>query len=193
MRDNPNGDADEAMFNAAVYWEKAGRNDYALKVRKAFVKRFPDSSTQTYFNLANVYRKTCDYEATADRLERFATANPDEEALRPLDASVYREDLGDPKAALRDRLDYLKLATRPRARRSRGGRQGALKRQVDPGGARRNRRNAITTRSSATWSRPVIGWWRWGAPLRLGAPPRGVGATEAGSRGRYGGGSRSVG
>ena len=117
VRDNPNSDyADEAMFNAAVYWEKAGRNDYALEVRKAFVKRFPDSehAGRTYFNLANVYRKTCDYEAAADRLERFATANPSDE-LAPsawLDASVYREDLGDAKAALRDRIDYLKLASK---------------------------------------------------------------------------------
>jgi len=117
VRDNPRSDyADEAMFNAAVYWEKAGRNDYALQVRKAFVTRFPESehAGRTYFNLANVYRKTCDYEAAADRLERFATANPNDE-LAPsawLDASVYREDLGDPKAALRDRKDYLKLAVR---------------------------------------------------------------------------------
>jgi TolA-binding protein len=115
-RNNPSSDyADEAMFNAAVYWEKAGRNDYALSVRQDFVKRFPESehTGRTYFNLANVYRKTCDYEAAADRLERFANAKPDDE-LAPsawLDASVYREDLGDTRAALAGRQAYLNLAT----------------------------------------------------------------------------------
>ena len=62
------------MFNAAVYWEKAGQ-DYALRcVRRC--QALPGLERgRTYFNLANVYRKTCDYEAFADRLERFATAN----------------------------------------------------------------------------------------------------------------------
>ena len=94
---------------------EAGRNDYAPRCVR------PSSSASRTPNTragpTSIWRtvpQDPDYEAAADRLERFATANPDDE-LAPsawLDASVYREDLGDPKAALRDRLDYLKLATK---------------------------------------------------------------------------------
>jgi cellulose synthase operon protein C len=108
--------ADEALFNAAVYWEKAGRHDKALAVRLALVKAYPQSEQvgRTYFNLANAGRKTCDFAAAAERLERFASTNPDDELAPPawLDASVYREDLGQDNRALVARRRYVQLATK---------------------------------------------------------------------------------
>jgi tetratricopeptide (TPR) repeat protein len=106
--------ADEALFNAAVYWEKAGRHDKALAVRLTLVKAYPRSEQvgRTYFNLANAGRKTCDFAAAAERLERFASTNPDDDLALPawLDASVYREDLGDDGRALLARRRYIQLA-----------------------------------------------------------------------------------
>ncbi|MAO82489.1 MAG: hypothetical protein CMH50_01195, partial [Myxococcales bacterium] len=96
------------------HYEKGGRNDRAMETRRQFVADFPKSELvgRVDFLLANAGVKTADYENAATRLERFARANPKDDRARSawLDASVYREGLGQYKKALEDRRRWIKLA-----------------------------------------------------------------------------------
>lgn len=103
--------ADEALANAAAMWTRAGELEEAIKVRKRFLDKFPKSplAAEQMFALSESYAQVVSFKSAATWLERFASKYPKDarvaEAL--LNASVFREGIGDTKKAVADREAYL--------------------------------------------------------------------------------------
>ncbi|WP_373045506.1 tetratricopeptide repeat protein [Vulgatibacter sp.] len=137
VADWPKSDlADEALFNAAVDFHKAGRPEQAIEVRERLAREYPRSELAPealYLNAAAQEEMT-NFEAAAGSYERYAQkweaqAKPPKRRGRRapaknekgpkyeeskakaalFNAGIFREALGQHRQALRDRQRWLEL------------------------------------------------------------------------------------
>ncbi len=104
--------ADKALFNASVAWDRAGRLERADGLRRQLLKQYPNSPLVAEVGLyvAKQAAARADYEVAARAYSRFAEKFPDDERARDAlyNAAVFYGGLGKVKAASRLRSQYLK-------------------------------------------------------------------------------------
>jgi len=104
-------DADKALFNASVAWDKAGDRDRADKLREKLLAEHPDSPLRAdvAHYLATQHQERTEYLEAAQAYAAFADSYPRDERARDalFDAAVFYAGTGRVAEAERLRRTYL--------------------------------------------------------------------------------------
>ncbi len=105
--------ADKALFNASVAWDKVGQKDKADQLRKKLLDEYPKSplGVDVAYYIAKRYEERTEYGKAAAEFLEFAKRYPSDERARDamFNAAVFYAGIGSVKKANDLRLDYLKL------------------------------------------------------------------------------------
>jgi len=114
--------ADEALFNASVAWDRAGRKEKARVARERLLAEFPDSPLRAdvAYYVARQFEERTEFDRAADAFASFARRYPDDERAPDAlyNAAVYFAGMGRVKTAAALRLDYIERYGRSEAGRS---------------------------------------------------------------------------
>lgn len=103
--------ADKALFNASVAWDKLGERQLARKLRSKLLKEFPSSplGADVAFYLAKSHEERTNYKTAAGLFASFAKKYPDDKRARDAlyNAAVFFAGVGDVKQANALREEYL--------------------------------------------------------------------------------------
>lgn len=103
--------ADEALFNASVIWDRVGSKARAGKLRTTLLREYRNSPLRAdvAFYVAKRYQERTQYQQAAAALAAFAREFPeDNRAADALyDASVFYAGTGQPQSAAKVRNDYI--------------------------------------------------------------------------------------
>lgn len=104
--------ADDAVYNAAVNYDLAGRLNEANEMREYLVKYYPDSDLvpETLYNIAQSYERVVDFRNAARYYEVFVDRYPDDKRSKDalFNAGLYRDTLGEFEKSREDRRSYIK-------------------------------------------------------------------------------------
>lgn len=105
--------ADDAVYNAAVNYDKGNKLNKANEVRQFLVEKLPDSELvpETLYNIAQSYERVVDFKKAAHYLNLFAERYPDDERSKDAiyNAGLYRATLREFDASRRDRKRFIRL------------------------------------------------------------------------------------
>ncbi len=103
--------ADDALYNAAVNYDLAGRLNAANGMREYLVKYYPDSDLvpETLYNIAQSYERVVDFRNAARYYEVFVDRYPKDERSKDalFNAGLYRDTLGEFEKSREDRRNYI--------------------------------------------------------------------------------------
>ncbi|MEM6531889.1 MAG: tetratricopeptide repeat protein [Myxococcota bacterium] len=103
--------ADDAVYNAAVNYDLAGRLNQANDMREYLVKFYPDSDLvpETLYNIAQSYERVVDFRSAARYYEVFVERYPDDKRSKDAlyNAGLYRDTLGEYSKSREDRSTYI--------------------------------------------------------------------------------------
>lgn len=103
--------ADKALFNASVAWDKIGERKQAQKLRQKLIKEFPGSplGADVSYYIAKSNEERTRYKRAAELLAAFAKKYPEDKRARDAlyNASIFYSGIGDVKEGTRLREDYL--------------------------------------------------------------------------------------
>jgi cellulose synthase operon protein C len=106
--------ADKALFNASVAWDKVGEKKQANELRQKLLKEYPNSpnsplGVDVAYYVAKSHEETTDYEVAAklfaDFAEKYATDKRARDAL--YNAAIFYAGVGEVKIANKLRESYL--------------------------------------------------------------------------------------
>ncbi|MFB6262613.1 MAG: tol-pal system YbgF family protein, partial [Bradymonadaceae bacterium] len=104
---------DEALYNAALSFERIKELGKAIQIRAFLLKVRPDSefAPETLFNIGANYHALAVYSRAAQYYERFADKYPDHEKTEKAlaNAATFRQGLGQYEKAIADNEQYLEL------------------------------------------------------------------------------------
>jgi cellulose synthase operon protein C len=104
-------DADKALFNASVAWDKAGDRARADRLREKLLEEHPDSPLRAdvAHYLAKQHQERTEYREAAEAFAAFADAYPEDPRARDalFDAAVFFAGTGQVEQAERLRRTYL--------------------------------------------------------------------------------------
>lgn len=105
-------DADKALFNASVAWDRAGAKRRATEMRQRLLDEYPDSKLRidVAHYQAKQFEERTQYAEAARALASFARNYPRDERARDAlyNAAVFHAGMGHAEVAARLRLEYLK-------------------------------------------------------------------------------------
>jgi tetratricopeptide (TPR) repeat protein len=103
--------ADKALFNSSVAWDKVGEKKTADKLRQKLLKEFKDSPLckDVFYYTAKAHEEKTNYKTAAKLLAEFAAKYPDDKRARDAlyNASVFYSGVGDIKNGTKLREEYL--------------------------------------------------------------------------------------
>lgn len=103
--------ADDAIYNAAVNYDLAGRLNKANEMREYLVKFYPDSDLvpETLYNIAQSYERVVDFRNAARYYEVFVERYPEDKRSKDalFNAGLYRDTLGEFSKSRQDRETYI--------------------------------------------------------------------------------------
>jgi cellulose synthase operon protein C len=104
--------ADKALFNASVAFDKAGQKEKADELRKRLLEEYPKSplGVDVAYYIAKRYEERTEYGKAAEELYTFAKRYPSDERSRDAmyNAAVFYAGTGAVKKGNEIRLEYLK-------------------------------------------------------------------------------------
>lgn len=103
--------ADKALFNAQVCWDKVGEKKIANRLRKALLKDYKDSplTVDVAYYVAKAHEEKTNYKTAGELLAAFAHKYPDDKRSRDAmyNAAVFYAGVGDVREANKLREEYL--------------------------------------------------------------------------------------
>lgn len=105
--------ADKALFNASVAWDRTGNKEQAQANRKTLLDDYPNSplNADVAFYVAKGHEERTEYEAAADGFLNFHAGHPDDKRARDAlyNAAVFYAGVGKVSTATKLREKYLSL------------------------------------------------------------------------------------
>lgn len=103
--------ADEALFNASVAWDRAGRKARARDARQKLLAEYRDSPLRAdvAHYAARQFEERTEYDEAADAYSSFARNHPDDERAPDAlyNAAIFYAGMGRAKTAAALRMDYI--------------------------------------------------------------------------------------
>ncbi len=103
--------ADKALFNASVAWDKLGEKKQANKLRNILLKEFKDSplTVDVAYYVAKAHEEKTNFKTAGELLAAFAHKYPDDKRSRDAmyNAAVFLAGVGEVKEANKLREEYL--------------------------------------------------------------------------------------
>lgn len=103
--------ADKALFNASVAWDRVGEKKLANKLREKLMREYKDSplGAEVTYYIAKSYEEKTSYKKAAQLLAEFAKKYPEDKRARDAlyNASVFYSGVGDVKNGNKLREEYL--------------------------------------------------------------------------------------
>lgn len=103
--------ADKALFNSSVCWDKVGEKKIANKMRNLLLKEFKDSplTVDVAYYVAKAHEEKTNYKTAGELLAGFARKYPEDKRSRDAmyNAAVFYAGVGEVKEANKLREEYL--------------------------------------------------------------------------------------
>ncbi len=105
--------ADKALFNASVAWDRTGQKERAQSMRKTLLEDYPKSplNADVAFYVAKRHEERTEYDAAAKGFLNFHSGHPEDKRARDAlyNAAVFYAGVGKVRTATKLREKYLRL------------------------------------------------------------------------------------